>query len=296
MPHARSGCPAEGDCPGCGSVAAGPRPRPTSRAPRPSPCAGTGGAAAPVLRDDGRGSGASGSIAIAGLCWTPAPPIATCSVVSTPAPSAGADRSSTTAAPIDEQEHLRFASHQERGAPARVGHHSPRWSNGGGRAATIIRPMPADPAFAPVPAEPDHVALEHARARALGPRRHVRAAAQAERRRADVLVHRRADHGEQPDGRASRLGALAEGPVPALPRGARRGSALPERLRLPGPVGRGRGREVARPQLEARDRGLRARPLRARVPRPRGRVLGRADARSRAGSACGWTGSGRTSR
>ena len=29
------------------------------------------------------------------------------------------------------------------------------------RTATIFRPMPADPAFAPVPAEPDHVALEH---------------------------------------------------------------------------------------------------------------------------------------
>ena len=45
-------------------------------------------------------SGASGSMAIAGFCWAPAPPIATCSVVSTPAPSAEADRSSVTAAPI----------------------------------------------------------------------------------------------------------------------------------------------------------------------------------------------------
>ncbi len=44
---------------------------------------------------------------------------------------------------------------------------------------------------------------------------------------------------------------------------------LPERLRLPGPVGRGGGREGARAELQARDRGLRARPLRPRLPRPR---------------------------
>ena len=38
-----------------------------------------------------------------------------------------------------------------------------------------------------------------------------------------------------------------QGPLPALPRDARRGPALPERLRLPGPVGRGQRR--ARPRL-----------------------------------------------
>ena len=48
---------------------------------------------------------------------------------------------------------------------------------------------------------------------------------------------------------------------------------LPERLRLPGPVGRGRRREGARPQLQARDRGVRARPVRARLPRPGGELL-----------------------
>ena len=52
---------------------------------------------------------------------------------------------------------------------------------------------------------------------------------------------------------------------------------LPERLRLPGPVGRGGGREGARPELQARDRGVRARPLRARLPRPRRALRGRAD-------------------
>ena len=43
---------------------------------------------------------------------------------------------------------------------------------------------------------------------------------------------------------------------------ARLRPALPERLRLPGALGRGRGREVARPELEARHRGVRARRVR----------------------------------
>ena len=50
------------------------------------------------------------------------------------------------------------------------------------------------------------------------------------------------------------------------------GSALPERLRLPGPLGRGRGREGARPELEARDRGVRARRVRRPLPRACRRV------------------------
>ena len=45
--------------------------------------------------------------------------------------------------------------------------------------------------------------------------------------------------------------------------------ALPERLRLPGPLGRGRGREVARAELQARHRGVR--PCRVRRPLPRAR-------------------------
>ena len=52
--------------------------------------------------------------------------------------------------------------------------------------------------------------------------------------------------------------------------------ALPERLRLPGPLGRGRGREGARPQLEARDRGLRDRRVRGALQGAR-RALRRRD-------------------
>ena len=63
---------------------------------------------------------------------------------------------------------------------------------------------------------------------------------------AALLLHRRADHGEQPDGRPPRLGPHAEGRLPALQGDARLRPALPERLRLPGAVGRGRGREGAR--------------------------------------------------
>ena len=66
--------------------------------------------------------------------------------------------------------------------------------------------------------------------------------------------------------------------------------ALPERLRLPGALGRGRGREVARPQLEARDRGVRPRRVRRALPRARRRVRGRDRPSSRSASACGWTG------
>ena len=57
--------------------------------------------------------------------------------------------------------------------------------------------------------------------------------------------------------------------------------ALPERVRLPGPVDRGRRRARARPQLEARDRGVRARGVRAALPRRGRQVVGGADARAR---------------
>ena len=63
-----------------------------------------------------------------------------------------------------------------------------------------------------------------------------------ERGRAALELPRRADHGQQPDGRPPRLGPHLQGPLPALPRHARPGPALAERLRLPGPVGRGQGR------------------------------------------------------
>ncbi|CAA9548193.1 MAG: Isoleucyl-tRNA synthetase, partial [uncultured Thermoleophilia bacterium] len=113
---------------------------------------------------------------------------------------------------------------------------------------------------------------------ALGAGRHVRAPARAEPRRGAVLVRRRADHGQQPHGRAPRVGPLAEGPVPALQGRTGPRAPLPERLRLPGAVGRGRGREGARPELEARDRGVRPGPVRRGVSRPGRRVRGRPDA------------------
>ena len=94
-------------------------------------------------------------------------------------------------------------------------------------------------------------------------------------RRPALQLHRRPDHGEQPDGRPPRLGPHAEGRLPALQGAARLRPALPERLRLPGPLGRGRGREGARPQLEARDRGVRPRRVRRALPRARRRVTPR---------------------
>ena len=106
----------------------------------------------------------------------------------------------------------------------------------------------------------------------MGGRADVRPPAGAERRRPEVLVRRRADDREQRDGDPPRVGPDAEGRVPALPGAARQGPALPERLRLPGPLGRGRGREVARPELQARDRGVRARRVQRPLRRARRRV------------------------
>ena len=97
---------------------------------------------------------------------------------------------------------------------------------------------------------------------AVGPRPGVRAPARAERGRPEVLLHRRPGHCQQGDGRSHRVGAHAQGRVPALSGAARPPPALPERVGLPGAVDRGRGGEVARPELQARDRGVRARALR----------------------------------
>src|SRR5438105_6812956 len=89
-------------------------------------------------------------------------------------------------------------------------------------------------------------------ARAVGARAHLRSAAQEERRRPAVLVHRWSDHGERRgDGHPSRLVADVQGRLPAVPGDARQGPALPERLRLPGPLGRGAGRAGAQPQQQA---------------------------------------------
>ena len=64
-------------------------------------------------------------------------------------------------------------------------------------------------------------------------------------------------------------GPHVQGRLPALQGDVRLRPALPERLRLPGPLGRGRGGERARAERQARHRGDGARGLRARVPRAR---------------------------
>ena len=93
----------------------------------------------------------------------------------------------------------------------------------------------------------------------------------------EILVHRRANHRKQPHGRASRLGAHLQGPVPALQDHEGLPAAVPERLRLPGAVGRGGGREGAWARLEARNRGLRHREVRGAVQGPRPQVRRRPD-------------------
>ena len=102
--------------------------------------------------------------------------------------------------------------------------------------------------------------------RALGARGDVRAAAGEERGRPAVQLLRRPRHREQVARRPHGLGTHAQGRLPALQGAARLPPALPERLRLPGSLDRGRRRALARAQLEARDRGVRARRVRAQVP------------------------------
>ena len=115
--------------------------------------------------------------------------------------------------------------------------------------------------------------------RTLGGRGDVLQAARPEPRRPAVRVHGRPDHGEQPDGRPPRLGADDQGRLPALQGAARLRPPLPERVRLPGPPRRGRGREVARARLEARHRGVRARRVRRALQGAR-RALRRGDRRA----------------
>ena len=118
----------------------------------------------------------------------------------------------------------------------------------------------------------------------------LRAAPRAERGRAALELPRRPDHGQQPDGRPSRLGPDLQGPVPALPRDARRGPALAERLRLPGPVGRGQRRAGPGVQEQARHRGLRHRRVRLALQAARPDLRRRARPSSPSASGCGWTG------
>ena len=107
----------------------------------------------------------------------------------------------------------------------------------------------------------------------MGGKAGLRPAAGAEPRRADMELRRRPDHREQPDGRPPLLGPDPQGRLPALQGAPGFRPALPERLRLPGALGRGERRAPARAQLEARDRGLRARGVRREVQAVGGRVL-----------------------
>ncbi len=105
-----------------------------------------------------------------------------------------------------------------------------------------------------------------------------------------VLVPRWSDHGQQPDGRPPRLGPHLQGPLPALPDDARQAPALPERLRLPGALGRGRSREGARSQEQARHRDIRHRRVRRALQGARAANTPTASPSSRSASATGWTG------
>ena len=73
-----------------------------------------------------------------------------------------------------------------------------------------------DSPFAPVARQPDLPALEHDMLAQWRERRHVRATARAERGQRALVVPRRPDHGQQPDGRPPRLGSDVQGPLPAL--------------------------------------------------------------------------------
>ena len=127
----------------------------------------------------------------------------------------------------------------------------------------------------PLPPGPDHPALEREILALVGRGGSSTRLRERNSGGPKLELHRRADHREQPDGRPPRLGPHAQGRLPALQGAARLRPALPERLRLPGPLGRGRRREGARPQLEARDRGVRARRVRRALPRARRRVRAR---------------------
>ena len=114
--------------------------------------------------------------------------------------------------------------------------------------------------FEKVETQVDFPALERRRPRVLGRApTSSRSCASKNARQAALVVPRRADHRQQPDGRPPRLGPHLQGRLQPLLRHDRPRAALPERLRLPGPVGRGRGREGTEAQDQARHREPRPR-------------------------------------
>ena len=122
-------------------------------------------------------------------------------------------------------------------------------------------------AFGPVDPDFDLVALEEQVLERWNERdvdRRDPAAPQG-RRALDLL--RGPAHRQRPARPAPRLGPGVQGPLPPLPDHARPQRAPQGRLGLPRPAGRARGREGARPALQARDRGLRRRELQPALPR-----------------------------
>ena len=85
----------------------------------------------------------------------------------------------------------------------------------------------------------------------------VRQARRQEQRRPALVVHGWPHHRQQPHGRPPRLGTHLQRHLPAVSGHARFRPALPERLRLPGPLDRGGSRARAWLQEQARHRGLR---------------------------------------
>ena len=136
-----------------------------------------------------------------------------------------------------------------------------------------------DAMFAPLPDKPDHDALER---EILDLWERERTFEQLRELNADGPTFSFFDGpvtANKSLARAHGVGPDAEGRLPALQGVARLSPALSERLRLPGSLDRGRRRARARAQLEARDRGVRARRVRAALPRGRRPVVTGADAR-----------------
>jgi hypothetical protein len=110
----------------------------------------------------------------------------------------------------------------------------------------------------------------------VGGARNLPPAPGAESRRPSVQLLRRPGDRQQDPRCPHRLGPRAQGRLPAVQGPAGLRPAVSERLRLPGPLDRGRRGEVARPQLEAGDRGVRARQIRGQVSRGRRHLGGAA--------------------
>ena len=150
--------------------------------------------------------------------------------------------------------------------------------------------------FQPVTARPDFVAQEHALLREWAERRTFA------RLRAQNAGNARWSFldgpitANNPMGVHHAWGRDVQGPLPALPRDARRGPALPERLRLPGPVGRGQRR--ARPRVHvasATSRRTASTAFVTPVQAARADLRRAPDRAVDPARACGWTGTTRPS-